>query len=84
MTLAISNGKYLDQVKGYMNPIRVLVKPASEAYFAGVLDIKKIPEISNRVKFRISVLTGVWKEGDHRDWDAIRTWALELLPYLSG
>ena len=83
MTLAISDGKYLCQVKDFMNPIRALVKPASEAYFAGVLDIKKIPKISDRVKFRISVLTGVWKEGDHRDWDAIRTWGLELIPYLS-
>ena len=77
MTLAISDGKYLCEVKDFMNPIRALVKPASEAYFAGVLDIKKIPLMNYRAKFRISVLTGVWKEGDHRDWDAIRTWGLE-------
>jgi hypothetical protein len=23
-------------------------------------------------------LTGVWKEGDHRDWEAINKWAGEL------
>jgi hypothetical protein len=31
----------------------------------------------------MSVLFGVWKEGDHRDWNAIQKWALELKPLLS-
>jgi hypothetical protein len=30
----------------------------------------------------MSVLFGVWKEGDHRDWNAIRQWAAELKPLL--
>jgi hypothetical protein len=34
------------------------------------------------MKFRLSVLFGVWKEGDHRDWNAINNWALELKPLL--
>jgi hypothetical protein len=32
----------------------------------------------------LSVLFGVWKEGDHRDWEAIRTWAESLRPKLIG
>jgi len=32
--------------------------------------------------FRLSVLFGVWSEGDHRDWDAIRAWAESLRPLL--
>jgi hypothetical protein len=35
------------------------------------------------VKFRVSVLLGVWKEGDHRDWAAVRAWAESLVPLLS-
>jgi hypothetical protein len=46
--------------------------------FAGVLDIKKIPSFADRVQFRISVVLGVWSEGDHRDWNAIRSWAESL------
>jgi hypothetical protein len=30
------------------------------------------------------VLFGVWKEGDHRDWAAIRAWAESLRPQLLG
>jgi len=25
---------------------------------------------------------GIWKKGDHRDWNAIRTWAEGLRPLL--
>jgi hypothetical protein len=48
--------------------------------FAGLvsLDISKIPSFIDRLKFRLSVLFGVWSEGDHRDWDAIHAWADEL------
>lgn len=82
MTLAIGEGKYLEEVKEFMVPVRALVKPVSEGFFAGVLDIKKVPAFGDRIKFRISVMMGVWKEGDHRDWNAIRQWASELPPLL--
>ena len=59
--------------------MRALVRPVSEGLFAGTLDIKKIPSIGDRLKFRISVMMGVWKEGDHRDWNAIRAWAASLV-----
>lgn len=78
MTLAIGDGKYREQVKDFMQPVRALVKPVSEGYFAGVLDIKQVSSFSDRVKFRLSVMMGVWKEGDHRDWNAIRDWAASL------
>jgi hypothetical protein len=40
--------------------------------------------MSERLKFRMSVLLGVWTEGDHRDWNAIRAWAEELKPLLAA
>jgi menaquinone-dependent protoporphyrinogen oxidase len=75
MTLAIANGKYRDQTASYLEPVRMLVKPVSQGLFAGSLDISKVPSLSDRVKFKLSVVLGVWKEGDHRDWNAIRAWA---------
>ena len=82
MTLAMRKGDYRDYVATWMQPVRDLVRPLSEGFFAGVLDISKVPSLGDRIKFRISVLMGVWTEGDHRDWAAIRAWAASLRPLL--
>jgi menaquinone-dependent protoporphyrinogen oxidase len=85
MTLAMKNGEqYRPQVSAWLNPVRALVKPVSTGLFAGVLDISKVPTLSDRLKFRLSVLMGVWQAGDHRDWDAIHAWAVELFPLLEA
>jgi menaquinone-dependent protoporphyrinogen oxidase len=79
MTLAMKNGEnYRSHVSSWLDPVRALVHPASEGLFAGGLDLRKVPSASDRFKFRLSVLFGVWKEGDHRDWQAIDTWAGSL------
>jgi menaquinone-dependent protoporphyrinogen oxidase len=83
MTMAMRNPKGPEYVKTWMEPIRSLVRPVSEGLFAGVLDIQRIPSFGDRLKFRLSVLLGVWSEGDHRDWDAIRKWADETLPLIA-
>lgn len=81
MTLAMRNGeKYRPLVAEFLAPVRALVRPVSEGLFAGALDIRKIPSFSDRLKFRLSVLFGIWKEGDHRDWNAIHDWAESLRP----
>jgi menaquinone-dependent protoporphyrinogen oxidase len=83
MTLAMKNGEsYRGFVKDFLQPVRTLVKPVSEGLFAGVLDISKVPSASTRFNFRLSVLFGVWSEGDHRDWNAIRAWAAGIRPLL--
>jgi menaquinone-dependent protoporphyrinogen oxidase len=84
MTLTMKNGEqYRSHVSSWLEPVRALVRPVSEGLFAGGLEIHKIPSFSDRLKFRLSVLFGVWKEGDHRDWNAIRQWAMELKPLLT-
>jgi hypothetical protein len=60
------------------------VQPVSQGLFAGALDIRKVPSSADRFKFRLSVLFGVWKEGDHRDWEAIRAWSESLRPQFVG
>lgn len=83
MTLAMSNAdKYRPVVSDFLQPVRSLVKPVSEGLFAGILDIRKVPSLRDRLMFRLSVLLGVWSEGDHRNWDAIRAWAENLTPLL--
>lgn len=83
MTLAMKNGEqYRSHVATWLDPVSALVKPVNKGLFAGGLDIRKVPTLKDRIGFRLSVLFGVWKEGDHRDWNAIREWAMELKPLL--
>ena len=83
MTLAMpSADKYREHVAGFLQPVRALVRPVREGLFAGVLDIGKISSFGDRLKFRLSVIFGVWSEGDHRDWNAIRAWAESIRPLL--
>jgi menaquinone-dependent protoporphyrinogen oxidase len=85
MTLAMPNAdKYHQFVMDFMRPVRTLIKPVSEGFFAGALDLSKVPSFGDRLKFRLSVLFGFWSEGDHRDWEAIRAWANSIRPLLTG
>ncbi len=82
MTLAMTRGDYRAEVARWLQPVRAQVRPVSEGLFAGALDIGKVPSRRDRLAFRLSVLFGVWKEGDHRDWEVIRAWAESLRPLL--
>jgi len=79
MTLAMSNAdRFRDEVAAFLDPVRAIVTPVSEGMFAGALDVSTVPYFRARLGFRLSVLFGVWSEGDHRDWHAIRAWAYTL------
>ena len=82
MALATQNpARYqraLQTAAAWMAPARQLVNPVSEGYFAGVLDLKKIKELRFRIALGAMVRLGLFPEGDHRDWDAIREWANAL------
>lgn len=82
MTLAMKKGDQHQHVATWLAPVRAQVRPVSEGLFAGTLDIRKMRSLGDRIKFRISVMLGVWAEGDHRDWAAIRAWAEGLRPLL--
>jgi menaquinone-dependent protoporphyrinogen oxidase len=82
MTMTMHDARAHEGIMGWLDPVRALVKPVHEGYFAGTLEIDRVPSLYKRTLFRISVATGVWSEGDHRDWDAIRAWAKELKPLL--
>lgn len=78
MKSKVAREKSKENVTLWLKPVRELVNPIAEGYFAGILNIQKIPYFWARLGFRISVWTGVWSEGDHRDWDAIGAWAREV------
>jgi len=66
-------------VSCWLNPLREIITPFDTGYFAGQLIYKHLP-------FSERLLAQLMKqpEGDHRDWDKIRVWAMGLLPVLSG
>jgi menaquinone-dependent protoporphyrinogen oxidase len=83
MTLAMPKAaEYRSTVATWFSPVRSLVKPVSEGLFAGALKVSQISSFSERLKFRVSIMLGVWKEGDHRDWEAISNWAKSLFPLI--
>jgi menaquinone-dependent protoporphyrinogen oxidase len=83
LTASMGGGRYMQAVGDYLKPVRVLVHPVSEGLFAGTLDIKRLPSFADRLKFRLAVLARVWREGDHRDWQAIHEWGASLNPLLT-
>ncbi|NTW43862.1 MAG: flavodoxin [Anaerolineaceae bacterium] len=83
ITLSMANAnQYREGLKDWMIPVREIVHPVSEGYFAGALDFSRLPFSINVLAMRLVVLFGLWKEGDHRDWNAIRSWAESLRPIL--
>jgi menaquinone-dependent protoporphyrinogen oxidase len=78
ITLAMRGGEsYRVGLRKHMEPVRALLRPVSEGYFAGVLDLSALPLVDSW-KMRIPVALGIFPEGDHRDWDRIRSWAEDL------
>jgi menaquinone-dependent protoporphyrinogen oxidase len=83
ITLSMKNSdQYRSGILEWMAPVRSQVRPVSEGIFAGSLDFSKIPFSFSALMMRLPVLFGVWKVGDHRDWNAIRAWSESLVAKL--
>jgi menaquinone-dependent protoporphyrinogen oxidase len=83
ITMAMKNAQnYRSGVMGWVAPVRAMVKPLSEGLFAGRLDFSKLPVNWDTLMLRLSVAIGIFPRGDHRDWEAIRSWAENLKPIL--
>lgn len=72
-----------EEARGYFKPLRDLKEPVAVGQFAGVMDYKKL---SAPLRMLLSRAQGPeaehLREGDWRDWDAIRSWARNLAPVL--
>ena len=85
ITLAMPNAdKYREGVTTWLEPVRALVKPVSEGLFAGALDCSKLSLIPDGLSMRAAVAFGIFPQGDHRDWNAIRAWATDLQSFLAA
>jgi menaquinone-dependent protoporphyrinogen oxidase len=83
ITMAMKNGEnYRSSVMGWVAPVRAMVHPLSEGLFAGMLDFDKLPFNWDTLMLRATVAFCVLPRGDHRDWNAIRSWAENLKPVL--
>ncbi len=85
LTLAMKNVSppHREMVTEWLQPVRNLVPTVSEGYFPGVLDFDRVPYFGARFGFRLATWFGVWKAGDHRDWNAINAWARDLAATLA-
>lgn len=77
LTLSRKSQKSCRQAQAYSDRLAVSfsqLNPVSIGGFAGVLNYSKIPALPRFAAKCLFAFLGV-KEGDHRDWPAIRSWA---------
>jgi len=70
------------EAMGYLDGARQAaprVEPVGVGLFGGVMDFSKLGGL---MRFMMRIMKS--PEGDYRDWDAIRAWAREIQPALSG
>ncbi len=56
-------------VSDYLNPLRAIVKPDSEGFFAGKIDFRRLKLLERLIVKAMKV-----PEGDYRKWDQINAW----------
>ncbi len=81
LTLARPTPAAMLKAEGYADKLRSLapeVKPVTVGGFAGVFQVSRTPWPARLALKVLSIATGV-KEGDYRDWAAIRSWTLSQL-----
>ncbi|MCH2164502.1 MAG: hypothetical protein MK098_07595 [Marinovum sp.] len=81
LTLAKPTPAAMRKAERYADTLRSLasdVKPVTIGGFAGALQFSRTPWPARFALKVSSIATGV-KEGDYRDWDAIRSWALNQI-----
>ena len=61
----------------YTTPVRKMIAPVDEAFFAGSIDLAKL-SFPDRVLTRLMVGDDSPKVGDFREWDKVRAWAKEV------
>lgn len=70
MTMSQDTAENRRKAASFLDPVRTLVTPVDEAWFAGKLDYSQLSFLQ-RVIEKVQGLP----EGDFRDWSAIRSWA---------
>ena len=66
-----------EKVAAYQAPLREMVSPVAEGYFAGALEPKKLPLL-----YRLIIKSMKIEPGDYRNWNVIRAWSEQAVPLL--
>lgn len=74
LTLKDDTSDNREKVTEYLSPLRTHVTPFAEGYFAGKMDYSKLKPFDKFIAKRVAKAP----EGDFRDWEKIREWALDL------
>jgi len=79
MTLCEDTPEKRAEAEKYLAPVREIVKPIDEGYFAGRMDYSKLGFLA---KFVVKNMVKT-PEGDFRNWDLISQWARDLYPKIA-
>lgn len=87
LTMAVDTPENRQTALGYLAPLHALapeVAPVETGLFAGAV-LSDTEEFKHLFPFfKIPARAMAKREPDHRDWEAIRVWAVSLLPKLVG
>jgi menaquinone-dependent protoporphyrinogen oxidase len=78
VNLTPENQKFMTQ---WLEPVRAMVKPVAEGWFGGALWYKQ-HSFFDSLGLRVFLGYLKLKEGDYRNWEAIRSWAQATRPLL--
>lgn len=79
ITLAEDTPEHRKTVYEYVEPVRQLLQPVEEGYFAGSLELQNLS-----LPVRMLARSIRAPRGDFRDYDDMEQWALGLIPLLQG
>jgi menaquinone-dependent protoporphyrinogen oxidase len=80
VTMAADTLENRTTASGFLEPLRAIQYPVSVGLFAGKVDHTRVEPLW---RFLLSfVKEGPMVDADHRDWNAVRAWARELVPLL--
>lgn len=74
LTMAEDTSESREKVREFTQPVRDLFMPDREEFFAGQLDYQHLSLVEGAL-MRYAIRA---PEGDFRDWEKIRAWAMEL------
>lgn len=67
--------------EAYTAPVRQIMTPKTEVFFSGAMDYAKLNFMDRTLAKAVEKATHT-PVGDFRDWEAIRAWAVSLVPTL--
>jgi len=79
MTMVEDSPATRARAAGFIAPVRAVLTPAAEGYFAGKVDPGRLSFIEN-----MSLQAKGVPQGDFRDWNKIRTWAQNTYSQISA